>query len=121
MVRQALTGQGGGYIVNLRRLEHHVFPGLGDRPISEIDAAELLGVLRKIEAKGVIVTAHKVLGLCRQVFAYAIATGRAKNNPATGLKPALEKAEESHHAAVIDPPEAGQLLRLVCGATWAPG
>lgn len=71
MVRQALTGQGGGkYIVNLRRLEHHVFPGLGDRPISEIDAAELLGVLRKIEAKGVIVTAHKVLGLCRQVFAY---------------------------------------------------
>lgn len=106
-------GKGEKYIINLHRLEHHVFGEIGARPIAEVDAAELLGVLRKIEAKGVIVTAHKVLGIIRMVFGYAIATGRVRNNPALGLSVALERVEESHHAAIIDPPQVAHLLRLV--------
>ncbi|MCP5405841.1 MAG: integrase arm-type DNA-binding domain-containing protein [Pseudomonadaceae bacterium] len=35
----------------LRRLELHVFPGLGGRPVSDIKPPELLEVLRKIEER----------------------------------------------------------------------
>jgi hypothetical protein len=62
---------------NLRRLEVHAFPLLGRRPIAEITPGELPQVLRRIECKGHIETAHRVKALCGQVFRYAIPTGRA--------------------------------------------
>jgi hypothetical protein len=53
----------------VKRFEAFVFPALGRRPIASITASELLPWLRKIEARGTLVTAHKVLRACRQVFA----------------------------------------------------
>jgi integrase len=38
----------------LSRLERDVFPSLGKRPINEIEATQLLNVLRKVEARGAL-------------------------------------------------------------------
>ena len=54
-----------------------VYPHLGSRPIAKITAPDLLAVLRRIEARGTIETAHRTKQRCGQVFRYAIATGRA--------------------------------------------
>ena len=48
----------------LRRLEVDIFPDLGERPIAEIDAPELLDTLRKIEARGAFDLAHRLLQRC---------------------------------------------------------
>src|SRR3546814_11219745 len=61
----------------VRMLEANVFPWLGSRPLAEIDAPELLAVLKRIEARGAHETAHRVQARMGQVFRYAIAPGTA--------------------------------------------
>ena len=74
----------------LARLEADIFPQIGSRPITEIDAPELLDALRKVEKRGVIETARRLRQICGQVFRYAVASGRAKHDPSVDLRGALK-------------------------------
>src|SRR5690606_16038072 len=84
-------------------------------PVAEITAPEFLRVGRRIEQRGAIESAHRVLQNCGQVMRYAIATGRADRNPVADLKGALAPAPERHHAAIVDPDGIGALLRAIDG------
>ena len=86
------------------RLEADIFPHIGSRPIAEIDAPELLDVLRKVEKRGVIETARRLRQICGQVFRYAIASGRAKHDPSVDLRGALKSCGRSlgHRAMPLD-------------------
>lgn len=97
------------------RLKRDVFPWLGQRPIAEITAPELLQVIRRIEERGAIETAHRVLSNCGEVFRYAIATGRAERDVAADLRGALQPAIKKHLAAVTEPKRVGELLRMIDG------
>lgn len=99
----------------VRRLERDVFPWLGSRPVSEITAVELLAVLRRVEARGALETAHRIHQVCGQVFRYAIATGRALRDPSGDLRGALPPVRESHHAALTKPADVVALLRAIGG------
>ena len=88
----------------------HLFPLIGDRPIADIGPQELLEVIRRLEAKGHLDTAHRVRQLAGQVFNYAIQTGRAQVNPALPLKGAIPPAARKHMAAITKPEEVGRLL-----------
>lgn len=96
-----------------RRLEVNVFPWLGRRPVAEITAPELLAVLRRIESRGIIETAHRAQQNCSAVFRYAVATGRAESDPSAALRGALKPARERHHASIKDPSAIGALLRAI--------
>ena len=98
----------------LRRLETNVFPTIGRRPISEIDAPELLGALRPMEERGAYDLAHRVLQVCGQVFRYGIATGRCSRNLAADLRGALTPHQKKHQAAVR-PEDYPDLLRAIAG------
>jgi integrase len=69
-------------------LRKDVFPILGHRPIDQIEAAEVLTVIKAIEARGAEETARRTFGVVRAVFRYAIAHSRAKHSPVAHLKPA---------------------------------
>lgn len=97
----------------LRRLERDVFPWLGHRPAGAIEAPEILDVLRRVEARGALETAHRVQQNIGQAMRYAIATGRATRNPAADLKGALPPATPRHHPSVTDPKAVGALLRAL--------
>src|SRR5215813_3105104 len=97
----------------LRRLENDIFPWLGKRPIAEIKASELLTVLRRIENRGALETAHRAMQNCGQVFRYAVATGRAERDPTGDLRGALPPPKEKHHASIIDPKRIAELLRAI--------
>jgi integrase len=97
----------------LRRLELDVFPTLGTRPIDDIKAPEILRVLRRIEDRGALEMAHRVRGLCGEVFRYAVVTGRADRDPSADLRGALPPAKEKHFAAITDPKAVGPLLRAI--------
>ncbi|WP_316168092.1 MULTISPECIES: tyrosine-type recombinase/integrase [unclassified Bradyrhizobium] len=85
----------------LRRLEADVFPAIGRRPIAELEAPELLDMLRKVEKRGVNETARRLKQLVGQIFRFAIATGRAKRDPSVDLKDALRSTgEPRHHRAM---------------------
>src|ERR1044071_9540000 len=72
-----------------RRLEVYVYPLIGGRPVHLIDAEELLGVLRRIEARGIRETAHRVRSACSRVFQFAVASGRASRDPAVDVRGGL--------------------------------
>ena len=99
----------------MERLEKNIFPFLGDRPIAEVNAPELLTVLRRIEARGAIETAHRVRGICSLFFRYAVATSRAERDPAADLKGAITNRIPKPRAAITTPDEVGALMRAIDG------
>jgi hypothetical protein len=90
-------------------------PLIGNRPIGEISAAEVLAVLRKVEVRGRLETARRLRSTIGTVFRYAIATARADNDPTFALRGALTAPKVKPRAAVTDPKAVGALLRSV----WA--
>ena len=99
------------------RLEQNAFPWLGNTDINTIKAPELLVVLRRVESRGALETAHRVNQICGQVFRYAIATGRAERDPAADLKGALPPAKAKHHPSITEPIKVGGLIRAIQGFT----
>jgi integrase len=99
----------------MSRLERDLFPWIGKRPIAEIKAPELLAVLRRVESRGALESAHRVRTIAGQVFRYAVSTGRAERDPSGDLKGALPQPGERHHAAIIDPKEVSHLLKAIDG------
>lgn len=104
----------------IRRLERDIFPWLGQRPVAEITAPELLKHLERIEQRGAIETAHRALQTCGQVFRYAIQTGRAERAPSTDLRGALTPWRPVAFAAAITPEEISPVLRKIHDYTGGP-
>jgi integrase len=96
----------------LQRLANDIFPVLGDYPITDIKAPEMLGALRKIERRGAPEMARRCGQFCGQVFRYAIATGRAEYDPMPHLRGALKPRNKGHHPA-ITPDELPEFLQVL--------
>src|SRR5262249_43048721 len=79
-------------------LENHLLPKLGQRPIADITASEVLAMLRVIEGRGTLDTARRVMQMCGQIIMYAIATGRVERNPVPDLRGALKTPVVKHQA-----------------------
>lgn len=86
---------------------------LGPRPISEIEPFEVLEVLRKVERKGNLETAHRLRSFAGRVFRYAIWTSRAKADPTAMLAGALRTPKVVNHAAIVEAKPLGGLLRAL--------
>jgi integrase len=103
-----------------RMLERDVLPFIGERPIAQITAQELLMVLRKIEARGALETAHRARVYTGVIFRYAIHTGRCDRDVSADLRGALPPKKGGHFAAVTDPTKLGDLLRALDGYKGSP-
>ena len=99
----------------LEFFERDVFPWLGDRAISDVTAKDLLGVIRRIEGRGALDTAHRARGRCGQVLRYAVATGRCDRDPSVDLRGALPAAKGGHFAATTEPAKLAGILRAMDG------
>lgn len=97
----------------MERMEKNLLPWLGDRPLTELEAPELLATLKRIEARGAIDTTHRVKSIMDNVFRYAIATGRAVRNPAADVGVALKTTVKGHHPAITEPKRFAQMMRDV--------
>lgn len=101
----------------IARLKRDIFPWIGGRPIDGINGPDILAVLRRIESRGAIETAHRAKGDISQVMRYAIATGRATRDPCPDLRGALTPSVAKHFAAIIEPTQVGEFLRIADGYT----
>ncbi|MFM2075096.1 MAG: hypothetical protein RJB34_1401 [Pseudomonadota bacterium] len=102
----------------LRRLQADVFPALGARPVAEIQAQEILRLIKAVEARGALDIAKRCLQMSGQVFRYAIANGigGATRNPTTDIKPSDVLApRRKENYARIDASELPDLLRKIEG------
>jgi len=103
------------HVKTLARMENDVFPWLGKRPITEIDAPEILAVLKRIDSRGARFTAHRVRSEISRVFRYAIKEGKAKSDPAKDLIGAIPPAMETHFASITEPAKVAEMLRAFEG------
>ena len=99
----------------IRSLDLNIFPWLGQKEVASISAPELLTVLRRIEDRGALDTAHRVKQICGQIFRYAVATGRAERDSSADLRGALPPTKQKHMATITDPKKIGELLRVIDG------
>ena len=90
-------------------------PCLGPLLVAEIKAQDLLAMAQRVEERGALHAAKRVLGICSQVMQHAVVTGRAEYNPAMGLSSALTNAPKTHFAALTDPEDVAGLLRAIDG------
>ncbi len=93
---------------------------IGQRPVSEIEPFEMLEAVRKYETTGRTETAHRGLQFASQVFRYAIANQLAASDPTRDLRGALTSHKSKHHAAILEPKKAGELLRAMDGYDGSP-
>ena len=92
-----------------------LMPSIGRMPISEIEPADVLGAIRKIEKKGNLESARRTLQLASAVFRFAVATARLGSDPTRDLRGALTAPTVTHYGAITDPKRVGELLRAIDG------
>lgn len=96
-----------------RNLEKDLFPHFAVRRIGEIEPIELLAALRRVEERGALDVAGRVLMTSRAVWRYAVATARAPRDITADLKGALTPHKTRHFAAITEPAKLGELIRII--------
>ncbi len=93
------------------QLNGHVYPILGDLPITDITPVDILErLLRPIQAKGMLETAHRVKLLCSQIFRFAVAIGKIDRDPTHDLRGAMPSPKVKHRSTILDPAQISRLL-----------
>ncbi|KUR78806.1 integrase arm-type DNA-binding domain-containing protein [Novosphingobium sp. Fuku2-ISO-50] len=88
---------------------------IGKMPITEIEPADILASVRRIEGKGNLESAKRTLQLTSLVLRYAVATARLKSDPTRDLRGALTAPTVTHYGAITDATRVGELLRAIDG------
>ncbi len=86
---------------------------IGKLPIGEIEPADVLTAIRRIEGKGKLESARRSLQLAGAVFRYAVATARLASDPTRDLRGALTAPTVTHYGAITDAKKVGELLRAI--------
>lgn len=111
--RLEIEGRAKKTLEKMRWLLDLAYPLIGNRPIADLTAPELLEVLRKVEARGRDETANRLRSTFGTIFRYAIVTGRAQRDVSVDLRGALITPKPQHRAAILEPKALGGLLRAV--------
>ena len=98
----------------LRRMERDLFPWIGNRPMHQIHAMELLTALQKIENRDAVETAHRVLGIAGQIWNYWLPSADVQQRNITdGLSARLKPFKSKHFAAILEPKRLGEMMRAI--------
>jgi len=104
-----------------RRLEADILPVLGAKPISEIKAAQVLGMAKKIEERGALDLSRRAWQVCGQIFEYGIAHEKCERNPTHDVKPGVAlKGRKKSNFARVDAKEMPNLLRKIRSYPGSP-
>jgi integrase len=94
-------------------LRRNIFPLIGNVPISSLRATDVLDCLRKMEARGVGESTHRVKQICGQVFRFAVASSMVDRDVTADLKGALKVIKTTHYAAITEPRDARKLMKAI--------
>ena len=100
------------HISNVRASLDELYIALANKPIHQIQAPEILQIIKKIEARGSLEVAKRTLSRCGMVMKYAIAHGYRYDNPAGDLVYAL-KNKRVKNLASLAATEMPEFLRRI--------
>ncbi|MBZ6379080.1 MULTISPECIES: tyrosine-type recombinase/integrase [Pacificimonas] len=85
----------------------------GKQPVEAITPMDVLALMRRLQARGAPSMAQRVLQLTDSIFAFAIATGRAQQNPAASIRGALPQPTRRRRPAALTLPKARATLEAI--------
>lgn len=94
----------------LRRIKTNLLPRLGTRVMSKIESLEVLDTIKAIQNRGATDLAHRVLGVCSQIFVYGIIHKKCERNVTEGLVTALTPHKAKNQNA-INPKDISRLMQ----------
>ncbi|MBJ8552320.1 tyrosine-type recombinase/integrase [Acinetobacter bereziniae] len=100
------------HISNVRASLDELYLALVTKRINQIQAPEILQIIKKIEARGSLEVAKRTLSRCSMVMKYAIAHGYRFDNPASDLVYAL-KNKKVKNLASLSESEMPEFLRKI--------
>jgi integrase len=115
VAKRTREGWSASTIAKANWLLEHFEGNISKFPVSEIRPADVLAILRRVEAKGNLETARRLLQLAGNVFRYAVATARLEADPTRDLRGAITAPRSKHLAAIVDSKGVGALLRAIDG------
>ncbi|MCL4166600.1 UNVERIFIED_CONTAM: hypothetical protein GTU68_013191, partial [Idotea baltica] len=105
------------YAVDIwRSLELHIFARLGEIPVREITAPQVIELLKPIEAKGSLETVKRLAQRLNEIMNFATNCGLIHANPLTGIKAAFKKPKKENMAA-LTPTELPELMSAIANAS----
>ena len=110
--RQALQWTEKHSVDVLNSLKFHVYPDLGERPISDITKKDVIATLRELESEGKHETCYRVRQRLEAIFDYAEIEEHCDGNPAKGLHKIFTKPQPKTHAS-LPPSELPELLKKI--------
>jgi len=101
-------------------LEDYVFPILGDSLVSDIRPPQITNLVKSVAAKGRTYSAHRILGMLKSIYAFAIAHGYASSDPTEKVTPTIAglpslKKTRQNYPAFTEEEQVGALMRAIEG------
>lgn len=96
-------------------LNADIYPAIGDMPVAAIRPRDVLAMVRKVEDRGALDSASRMLQLCGQILRFAIASTLIEVDVTSGLRGALATPVTKHYAAITEPVRVGALMRAIEG------
>jgi integrase len=98
----------------LRNLEKDLFPYVGAKLMTDIHPMELMAAVKKVEERGALESANRVLGTASQVFKHWLPMAPPQyRNITEGLKARLTPRVKGHLEAITEPGRFGELMRAI--------
>ncbi len=81
-----------------------VFPYIGNKPLDDVEASDIIKILQKMLKRGVKNSAHKVYQSISKTFKWSVANGLAKRNPCADIEVSeiIGKSQETHYPTITD-------------------
>lgn len=79
----------------------HVIPVIGDKDLAKITSSDIIEMARKLQNKGNIETAHRIVALCSRIFRYGIILKKVQIDPAAMLHDVLPSSASGQHMPSI--------------------
>lgn len=97
------------------RLEKHVFPWVGEKPIADLGVGEVRPLIERLAKLGHLEQAHRLRFQLSRIFQFAVATERAERDPAADLRAVLPRRNKKNFATITDPGRVSELLNAIEG------
>jgi integrase len=80
-----------------RSLDSHIFPRLGSRSISQIDAPIVIEVINPVAARGCLETVKRLCQRLNEIMTFAVNTGVIHHNPLAGIRASFANPIKQHN------------------------
>ncbi len=103
------------YKRSFNSLKNDVYPYIGDKPIDEVEASDIIFILQKMMERDIRTSAKQVYHAINKTFKYAVSNSKAKRNPAADIDitEIIGKSKDKHYPTITDDIGIKNLLRSI--------